>query len=235
MRRGPGRVDSYEFLTVVAVVLVRAWEGSVRARGGAVSDRHSSSESRGISRATVRRAQGGCEQSWTAIYQQEFPKIFSFFRPRVHSDQAEDLAANVFAQAFSSIGTFEWRGVPFSAWLRGIARHELASHYRSNERSTVQSPPAEPDRARDDFLSVEVSDILDRLALEHRRALELRFVLGLSGQEAAEVMRRSHGAYRALLLRAMRAFRRECDRDAIVAPAPRRALPIDGTLVAAGA
>lgn len=199
-----------------------------------MSDLHSSSESRGISRATVRRAQGGCEQSWTAIYQQEFPRIFSFFRPRVHSDQAEDLTANVFAQAFSSIGTYEWRGVPFGAWLRGIARHELASYYRSNEHSTVQAQPVEPARARDDFLSVEVSDILDRLVLEHRRALELRFVLGLSGQEAAAAMRRSHGAYRALLLRAIRAFRRECDRDAIVAPTPRRALPVGGTLVVAG-
>ena len=187
------------------------------------------------SRATVARAQGGCEQSWTAIYQQEFPKIFSFFRPRVHSDQAEDLAANVFAQAFSSIGTFEWRGVPFGAWLRGIARHELASYYRSNERSTPEGQPLEPAPAPDEFLSVEVSDILDRLMLEHRRALELRFVVGLSGREAAAAMRRSHGAYRALLLRAVRAFRRECDRDSIVEPLPRRALPIGGTLVAAGA
>ena len=193
------------------------------------------SGSQEISRATVARAQGGCEQSWTAIYQQEFPKIFSFFRPRVHSDQAEDLAANVFAQAFSSIGTFEWRGVPFGAWLRGIARHELASYYRSNERSTLEGQPLEPAPARDEFLSVEVSDILDRLMLEHRRALELRFVVGLSGREAAASMRRSHGAYRALLLRAVRAFRRECDRDSIVEPLPRRALPIGGTLVAAGA
>jgi DNA-directed RNA polymerase specialized sigma24 family protein len=65
---------------------------------------------------------------------------------------------------------------------------------------------------------VEIRDILERLIPDHRAALELRFFLGLSGIEAAAVMERSHGSFRSLLLRAVRAFRRESDDERGCAP-----------------
>ena len=54
---------------------------------------------------------------------------------------------------------------------------------------------------------MEVRDLLARLSPDYRLALELRFIVGLSGEEAAAVMGRSHGSFRTLLHRAVRAFR----------------------------
>ena len=66
---------------------------------------------------------------------------------------------------------------------------------------------------RDEYLAVEVRDLLDRLPADYRRAIEFRYVLGLSGLEAAAAMGRSHSSFRSLLLRATTAFKRESARE----------------------
>lgn len=159
------------------------------------------------------------EHAWEALFNDHYPRVFRFFRARVATpEQAEDLASNVFMQAFRSIDKFSWQGKPFEAWLFGIARNELASHYRSLRPTEQMQEPT----VRDEFLEVEIRDILERLPLEYRQAIELRFVIGLSGIEAAAAMNRSHGSFRSLLLRAVRAFRTESNRG--TEPAPARSL-----------
>jgi len=158
------------------------------------------------SMAVVEAARAGDESAWAAIFDHHYDRMFRFFRSRVATvEQAEDLASNVFLEAFRSISRFQWRGKPFEAWLFGIARNQLASYYRSKPPDEVQTEL----HTRDEFLEVEVRDILERLRPDHRTALELRFIIGLSGVEAAAAMERSHGSFRSLLLRAVRAFRTE--------------------------
>lgn len=62
---------------------------------------------------------------------------------------------------------------------------------------TVQAPPQEPE--------ARVRTLLGGLGPDHRRVLELRFLLGLSLREAAAEMGRSEGAIKQLQLRALRA------------------------------
>lgn len=188
---------------------------------------------RSISPELIAAARRGDELAWATIFDLLYPRIFRFFRARLGGlQQAEDLASNVFMEAFRSIEKFEWRGKPFEAWMFGIARHELASYYRS--RSVAEALPEVA--VLDEFLGVEVRDILDRLPRDYRTALELRFVVGLSGIEAAAAMGRSHGSFRSLLLRASRAFRRESEALGPAEPSPlRRALvEMDGVVSAVG-
>jgi RNA polymerase sigma-70 factor, ECF subfamily len=168
-------------------------------------------------REVVELARLGDERAWRQIFDLHYVRIYRFFRSRVSThQQAEDLASNVLLEAFRSIMKFQWQGKPFEAWLFGIARHELASYYRSRRPADLH--PAE--YVRDEFLEVEIRDILERLSPDHRMALELRYVIGLSGIEAAAVMNKSHGSFRSLLLRAARAFKRESERDEVRGPAP---------------
>lgn len=161
-------------------------------------------------RDLVRRAAAGDEAAWQELFGQHYIRLYRFFRSRVAThQQAEDLASEVFLEAFRCIGNFQWQGVPFGGWMYGIARHVLASHYRARPQAELR--PEE--HVRDEYIAVEIRDILDRIQPEYRTALELRFVVGLSGEEAAAVMGRSHGAFRSLLLRAVRAYRNESDRD----------------------
>jgi len=157
-------------------------------------------------RDLVARAATGEDAAWSVLFDTHYSKLYRFFRSRVATHQrAEDLASDVFLEAFRSIGNFQWQGAPFEAWLYGIARRVLASYYRA--RHPIEMQPTE--HVRDEYVAVEIRDILDRIHPDYRMALELRFIVGLSGAEAAAAMGRGHGAFRSLLLRAVRAFRTE--------------------------
>ena len=159
-------------------------------------------------RRVVERARSGDESAWRELFDEHYPRLFKFFRSRVDSDAtAEDLAAETFTEAVRGLGRFRWRNRPFGAWLFGIGRNRLRMHYRS--RRVHAELPETIGYARDDYVAVDVRDALGRLDADHRVAIELRYLLGLSGQEAAAAMGRSHGAFRALLHRATAAFKRE--------------------------
>ena len=159
-----------------------------------------------VSRETLEAARRGDEAAWVTIFDLGYPRLHRFFRARLSSaEQAEDLASNVLLEGFRSIDRFEWQGKPFEAWLFGIAGHQLASFYRLAQPTSQLVETA----VRDELVTVEIRDTLERLPAHYREALELRFMVGLSGVEAAEVMGRSHGSFRSLLLRASQAFRRE--------------------------
>jgi len=165
----------------------------------------------------VEAARRGSEDAWRDLFDACYPRLYRFFRVRVSGDEtAEDLASAVFLEAFRSIERFEWRERPFEAWLFGIARHQLAGHYRAESR--LPQLDAEP-AVSDSYLSIEIADVLGRLRPEHRQALELRYVLGLTGEEAAAAMGRTHNAFRQLLYRAVQAFQRE-DAQGDLLPAP---------------
>lgn len=159
-------------------------------------------------RRTVDRARTGDETAWRDLFDEHYPRLFKFFRSRVDNDAtAEDLAAETFSEAVRGLSRFEWRNRPYGAWLFGIGRNRLRMHYRS--RRVHAELPAEIGYAHDDYVEIDIRDALDRLEPDHRLAIELRYLLGLSGQEAAAAMDRSHGAFRALLHRATAAFKRE--------------------------
>lgn len=157
---------------------------------------------------TVEAARDGDDAAWSELFNAHHSKLFRFFRSRVESTEAaEDLAAEVFVEAFRSRSRFRWRGRPFEAWLFGIARNRLKMHYRS--RRETEELVGDVEHVQDEYLGVEIADVLDRLPPDYRTAIEYRYVLGLNGVEAAAAMGRSHGSFRALLMRATRAFKRE--------------------------
>lgn len=180
----------------------------------------------GPAQTVVAGAQAGDARAWEALFDEHYPRLYRFFRPRVACDaDAEDLAAETFADAVRGIRGFRWRNRPFGAWLFAIARNRLRMYYRSR-RVTVPLDTALLDHGLldhglldgglphgvagwhvDERGAADVRDILRRMRHEHRLVLELRYVLGLSGEEAAAAMGRSHGATRKLLQRASAEFR----------------------------
>ena len=164
-------------------------------------------------RETVEAARAGDEDAWRELFEAHFPKLARFFRWRVSSDDiAEDLAAEVFADAYRGLGKFKWRNRPFEAWLFAIARNRLAMHYRKARDEVELTMDVES--RRDEYLAIEIREVLEQLPPDYRQAIEYRYIVGLSGQEAAAAMGRSHGSFRVLLHRATKAFEREYRRAA---------------------
>src|SRR5438132_4137753 len=84
------------------------------------------------------------------LYEQNFYRVYAYVVRRVgNRNQAEDLTADVFREALAGIRKFEWRGVPFAAWLLGIASRVVADHWKGAGRETglpaPESDPAAPE------------------------------------------------------------------------------------------
>ena len=157
-------------------------------------------------------ARAGDGDAWRELFDAYYPRLYRFMRARVSDEQtAQDLAAETFVDAFRGLPRFRWQGRPFGAWLFRVGHNRLRQHYRSSRNSALSSTELLDHHAAapDDTLAVELADVLSRLPADYRDAIQLRYVLGLSGEEAAAAMGRSHGAFRMLLHRATAAFREE--------------------------
>lgn len=78
-----------------------------------------------------------------------------------HMDDVDDLAQNIFVTAFKHLERFR-TGEDFAAWLRGIARNKLKTHYR-----TIARRESAMDRFRAEISGLIHVD-LERLALTVR-------------------------------------------------------------------
>ena len=56
------------------------------------------------------------------LYEKNFERVYAYVAARVRDhDAAQDLTSDVFHSALAGLARFEWRGVPFAAWLLRIA------------------------------------------------------------------------------------------------------------------
>jgi RNA polymerase sigma-70 factor (ECF subfamily) len=72
---------------------------------------------------------------FAALYEANVDRVYAFVVARVHDrDIAQDITAEVFHQALANLPRFEWRGVPFSAWLVRIAANAIADRLQLANR-----------------------------------------------------------------------------------------------------
>ncbi len=85
----------------------------------------------------VRRVQAFQEDAWDELYNVYFPKMYRYLYVHVgNRDVAEELAAEVFAQACRGIRRYHYRGVPLSAWLYRVAHNVMVDWMRRQRRNT---------------------------------------------------------------------------------------------------
>jgi RNA polymerase sigma-70 factor, ECF subfamily len=168
------------------------------------------------------RASRGDETAWAEIFDLYYVKLYGFFMASVgRAEVAEDLAVKTLLQAYRRVEYPEARHERLGAWLFRIASRLLTA--RIPHPVARRRNPDPPCYVRGEFIDREVRDVLARLRLEHRGALELRYVIGLSTDEAAAVSAYSPLAFAALLRHALASYRREARGLGITGPAAPRA------------
>jgi len=81
-------------------------------------------------------------QRFGALYERNFDRVYAYVARRSGSrGEAEDLTSEVFHQALANLGRFEWRGVPFAAWLLQIARNAVADRWQRLARERGEPAP----------------------------------------------------------------------------------------------
>lgn len=157
------------------------------------------------------------------LYELNFERIYAFVARRVSNrEQAEDLTSEVFQQALGNLKKFEWRGVPFAAWLYRIAANAIADRWRRDAHdrgSKVEEDPAtDPVVAEEAEYQVALFRMVRTLPADQRRVIEMRFAEEKSVREIARALRRTEGAVRQLQFRGLEKLRAQAGLPAAGSP-----------------
>lgn len=155
------------------------------------------------------------------LYDRYFDQIYSYVYYHCGSrEQAEDITAAAFQRGLEDLPNFQWRGVPYSAWLYRVAGNLLSRDRRRPAWLELQDlhyqggVDEEPDQVvlRLDQNS-RLHDAIQKLPADQRQAILLRFFAGMRNREVGRVMNRSEGAVKLLVFRAVSNLRKQLPQD----------------------
>lgn len=135
--------------------------------------------------------------AFSVLYEKYFDRIFNFiYRQTDDEDLTADLCSQTFLIVLKNLDRYEFRGVPFSAWLYKIASNEVNKHYRKKKNDKVFS--LEEVRVRelidisneewDEDLLKRMVDYLKELPTDMLEVLELRFFEEKNFKEIAFIL-----------------------------------------------
>ncbi|HEV2713539.1 MAG TPA: sigma-70 family RNA polymerase sigma factor [Gaiellaceae bacterium] len=173
-------------------------------------------------RELVERAQRGDRSALEELYLLHFDRIYGYLHMSVGTrHDAEDLTTQTFVKMLEAIGRFQWRSVPFSAWLFRIAHNLAMDHFRANRRwqpeeEIPESAHGEENSAEEEALAslgqTSMLALIDRLSPEQRQVLTLKFVFRFSNAEAASILDKTEGAVKSLQHRALASLQKHVTR-----------------------
>jgi len=152
---------------------------------------------------------------FATLYERYFDRVYAFALTRTgERTAAEDVTAETFRVALENLSRFEWRGVPFSAWLFRIASNAATDHFKhaSREAALVEDAATSGDESWETRL-IEVEtrarlfELVERLPRDQRQVIVMRFGEAKSIGDVAAAMGRSEGAVKLLQHRAMQTLR----------------------------
>jgi len=171
-------------------------------------------------------------QAFSLLYRAYVGRIHAFAHRRTGSyEEAEEVTAAVFERAWRALPSFEWKGGGFEPWLFRIAANELISHYRRRNRvhservarvlremaEELREDPALAALLETDEREQRVAQLrlaLATLSPRYQEVITLRYLSGLSPEEAAGAMGCSKATLAVTLHRALRALKRAIEVEA---------------------
>jgi RNA polymerase sigma-70 factor (ECF subfamily) len=131
------------------------------------------------------------------LYEKYFDRIFNFlYRQTDDEDLAADLCSQTFIGVMNNLARYEFRGVPFSAWLYKIASNEVKKHYRKNkskrvfslEEVKVRELVEQADDGWDEEMVQRLLNFMNDLPTDMLQVLELRFFEDKDFKEIAFIL-----------------------------------------------
>lgn len=168
----------------------------------------------------VRRAAAWSESAFHEVYSRYIKPVKSYIQRRIgnHHD-AEDLAAQVFAQALRHLEPKEPGAPALEAWLFNSARNASANHRRRKFVATISIEEADVEQTdldsgvdedlADEESLTKLTAAINRLPDEQRRALILRFVEELPHADIAKALGRTENSARVLIHRTIADLRKK--------------------------
>ena len=167
----------------------------------------------------IEAAQAGDQPALTYLFNCHFSRLYRYMLARTgNTHDAEDMAQEVFLRVLDALPRYEWRDVPFTAWLFRIAHNIVVSRYRRNGLAASRSAPFSddlavpamgPEQLVEARLSMEQAlKAAERLAPVQRQVIELRLIAGLTVAETAQVLGKTENNVKVVQHKAIARLRR---------------------------
>lgn len=156
--------------------------------------------------------------AFAGIYDHYFPDVYKYILYRVRDvETADDLTAQTFERALRDLREFDARRGAFGAWLFGVTRNVVNSHYRKQKRAQwlpldwlqfhQSSEPGPEESTAINETTASLLEALSRLGERERDLIGLKFAAGLNNRQIAGVTGLNEGNVSIILYRAIRRLR----------------------------
>ena len=183
-------------------------------------------------RELVERAMQGDPRAFERLYRYYAPVLFSYVLVPMLGDRddANDCVRETFMSAHKALPRYEWRGSSIYPWLKTLAKNKARDLLRaSGRRQRLRGSfshhldvfgdrePATPmeEAVQRQALRKRIDEVLDTLNPRYARVLRLRLLEDRSREQCAELMEVKVGTLDVLLFRAVRAFRKACEKHGV--------------------
>ena len=152
---------------------------------------------------------------WDAVYAEQLPGVYNFFRYRVGDGAvAEDLTSITFEKAWRARHRYRRDRAGFATWLLSIARNVAVDHFRASRRHAPLEEAADvAGGATPEDLAERRSDLdrlgrlLETLPARERDLIALKYGAGLTNRAIARETGLSESNVGTLLHRTVLALR----------------------------
>lgn len=156
-------------------------------------------------------------ESFAKLYDHYFPRVFAYVAAKVRDkSNAEDITSDVFIKVLENLDSFEWRGIPFAAWLFTIARNTVNNFYTKNNKGqtleldegrfieNVKNELSPKEKATQQELSENVKKVLKSLPERELNVVQLKFFSQLNNREIVAVTGLSESNVAVILYRTLK-------------------------------
>ncbi len=124
----------------------------------------------------IRAAQANPAQ-FRPLYDKYFESIYRFiFRRTANQSASADICSQVFLKAMQKLKAYQFKGVPFSAWLYRIASNEVAQFYREEKKNRVVS-----------IETTQLSDLIDEIEETDNETLRKAMIAAIDTLKADDI------------------------------------------------
>lgn len=160
----------------------------------------------------VLSAKEGNKTAFGQLYDHFFDQIYRYVFFRVPEHDVEDIVETIFIKSWVKLDSYEKRDVKFSSWLFRIAHNAVIDYRRAHRKVLPMDPTlvdeslaAAPKRQTESNLRArQVREAVNQLNEPYRQLVTLKFLIGLSNTEIAEIMRQREGNVRVMQFRALK-------------------------------
>lgn len=156
-------------------------------------------------------------QAFAELYDLYFPKVYAFVAAKIKSrDDAEDITGDIFVKILENLQSYEWRGLPFGAWVFRIARNALNDYYNKSGRTSTadieelkmikddEEKTSPHKQAAQEELATAVKKVLGDLPERDLSVIQLKFFGQLTNREIVHVTGISESNVAVIIYRTLR-------------------------------